>query len=167
MSASPAQIALDAPAVRIGVETAFEAEAVDALVLGAFGPGRFAKTAERFREGVAPAVGFTAHEGGRLIGSVRLWNIAIDGLPALFLGPIAVSARARRAGVGAELVAACVDEARRRGASGVLLVGDPPYFSRFGFEAAPQVRLPGPVDRRRVMWLPMTVAAPEGLAVPA
>jgi len=152
---------------RIIPETAADRDAVDALVLDAFGPGRFAKTAERLRERARVAAAFTAHENGRLIGSVRLWAITVDGLDAMFLGPIAVAGDARRGGLGADLVGACIGEAQHQGVAGVLLVGDPPYFERFGFQPAPDVRLPGPADPRRVLWLPITSAAPSGLALPA
>ncbi len=143
----------DAPArpapLRIEIEASADAAAVEALVLAAFGPGRFAKTAERLRERARIAAGFVAREGGQVIGSVRLWAITVGGEPALFLGPIAVSAASRRAGLGADLVQACVDHA---GDAGILLVGDVPYFGRFGFRPAPDVRLGGPVDQRRVLW---------------
>ena len=143
----------DAPArpapLRIEIEAPADAAAVEALVLVAFGPGRFAKTAERLRERARIAAGFVARENGTIIGSVRLWAITIDGQPALFLGPIAVSAANRRAGLGADLVQACVDHA---GDSGILLVGDLPWFGRFGFRPAPDARLNGPVDQRRVLW---------------
>ena len=98
-----------------------------------------------------------------MIGSVRLWRITVGDTAALFLGPIAVETTSRRAGVGADLVAACIEHARSLATGGVLLVGDPPYFSRFGFRPAPDVRLPGPADPRRVMWLPLAVKTPEGL----
>lgn len=143
----------DAPArpapLRIEIEVPGDAAAVEALVLAAFGPGRFAKTAERLRERARIAAGFVARENGQIIGSVRLWAITIDGQPALFLGPIAVSAASRRAGLGADLVQACVDHA---GDAGILLVGDLPWFGRFGFRPAPDARLNGPVDQRRVLW---------------
>lgn len=162
MSAEPVSSSL-----RIVPETPADRDAVEALVLDAFGPGRFAKTAERIRESARIAAAFTAHEDGRLIGSVRLWSIAVDGLDALFLGPITVAKDARRGGLGADLVGACIGEARQKGVAGILLVGDAPYFSRFGFQPAPAVRLPGPADPRRVLWLPITSAAPSGLALPA
>lgn len=142
-----------APApVRIDAETPADAASVEALVLAAFGPGRFAKTAERLREQAGVAAGFVARDGGRVVGSVRLWAITVGGRPAVFLGPIAVAADCRRGGLGADLVKACLDHADAAG-RGVLLVGDPPYFGRFGFAAAPRARLPGPVDQRRVLWL--------------
>lgn len=144
---------------------------VDALVMAAFGPGRYAKTAERIRERAHLAAGFVARDGGeeaagRLIGAVRLWSVEIEGLPALFLGPIAVSAEDRRGGLGGDLVAACIDYARRCDIAGILLVGDLAYFERFGFEPSPQIHLSGPADPRRVLWLPISEAAPSGLALP-
>lgn len=140
-----------APSLRIDAETPEDAVAIDRLVMAAFGPGRFAKTAERLREHAAIATGFVARQDDRIVGCVRLWSITIGGTPALFLGPIAVDADVRRGGLGAELVNACLEAADQQG-SGILLVGDTPYFGRFGFEAAPDVTLPGPVDRRRVLW---------------
>lgn len=163
MSAAP----IIATSFRIIPETAADRDEVDALVMAAFGPGRFAKTAERIRETAHMAAAFVAREDGRLTGSVRLWSITIDGLNALFLGPITVATDARSGGLGADLVGACIGEARNQGVAGVLLVGDPPYFQRFGFQPAPDVRLPGPADPRRVLWLPITSAAPLGLALPA
>jgi predicted N-acetyltransferase YhbS len=143
----------DAPArpapLRIEIEAPADAAAVEGLVLAAFGPGRFAKTAERLRERARIAAGFVAREDGRVIGSVRLWAITVGDAPALFLGPIAVAPDSRRAGLGADLVQACVEHA---GDVGILLVGDLPYFGRFGFRPAPEARLAGPVDQRRVLW---------------
>lgn len=138
--------------VRIDIETAPDAATIDALVLAAFGPGRFAKTAERIREQAAIAVGFVAREGTEIIGSVRLWRITVGDTPAVFLGPIAVDEVRRKSGLGADLVQACLDHVRAQGIVGVLLVGDPPYFNRFDFRAAPDAVLAGPVDQRRVMW---------------
>ncbi len=158
----------DAPArpalPRIEIETPADAAAVEALVLAAFGPGRFAKTAERLRERAGVAAAFVARDGGRIIGSVRLWRIAVGETPAVFLGPIAVADEHRKGGLGAELVAACVARAAEDD-RGILLVGDMDYFGRFGFAAAARIVLPGPVDARRVLW--RGSPAPEGLVRPA
>lgn len=148
--------------LRIEIEASADAAAVEGLVLAAFGPGRFAKTAERLRERARIAAGFVAREDGKVVGSVRLWAITVGGEAALFLGPIAVSADSRRAGLGANLVQACVDHA---GDTGILLVGDLPWFGRFGFGPAPDVRLSGPVDQRRVLWRGAGEAA--GAVLPA
>ncbi len=160
-------VSVQSSPVRITPETAADRAEAEALVLSAFGPGRFAKTAERLRESATMAAAFIAREDGRAVGSVRLWSITIEGLDALFLGPIAVAEDARRGGLGADLVGACIAKAQARSVAGVLLVGDQPYFSRFGFEPAPGVRLPGPVDPRRVLWLPIRGVVPAGLALPA
>ncbi len=138
----------------------------DALIMAAFGPGRYVKTAERVRERAHLAAGFVARDGDRMVGSVRLWSIEIEGQPALFLGPITVAADDRKAGLGADLVAACIDYAKRCDVAGILLVGDLSYFTRFGFEPAPAVRLEGPADPRRILWLPVTGPAPTGIARP-
>ena len=167
MNAVAAPVPVDAVTpVRILRERSGDVAAIDALVLAAFGPGRFAKTAERLREAAALAAGFCAFEGERLIGSVRLWSITVGAARSVFLGPIAVDVASRRGGLGAELVQACVDEARAMKLDGVLLIGDPPYFSRFGFVAAPDAVFSGPVDRRRIMWLPITDVAPVGRVHP-
>ncbi|KPF83800.1 GNAT family acetyltransferase [Brevundimonas sp. AAP58] len=155
------------PAVRIAPETPDDADAVEALVLDAFGSGRFAKTAERLRERARKVAGFSAWLDGRLVGSVRLWAVTIGEADALFLGPIAVARDIRGEGLGADLVAACVDEARRQGVAGVLLVGDAPYFSRFGFGMAESAVMPGPADPRRVLWLPIRHAEAAGPVRPA
>lgn len=147
-------------------EEARDLAAVEALVLAAFGPGRFAKTAERIREVAALSAGFVSYEGDDLIGSVRLWAVTVGEARSVFLGPIAVDQTRRSGGLGGLMVQACIDEAKAQGLDGVLLVGDPPYFSRFGFEPAPEAVLAGPVDRRRVMWLPITDVAPVGSVAP-
>jgi predicted N-acetyltransferase YhbS len=144
------------PELVVDVETAADAAACDALVDAAFGPGRFAKTAERLRERNAaiPDLCFVAREDERVIGTVRLWPITIGGRPATFLGPIAVDADCRRSGVGAMLVERACAAAKAAGWPAVLLVGDAPYFGRFGFVRARGPVLPGPVDPARLLILP-------------
>lgn len=128
---------------------------IEALLEHAFGPGRFAKVSERVREFAEfrPDMSFCAWEGARLVGSVRMWRIHIGDRPAIFLGPLAVEADQRKHGTGGVLVARACAAAAAAGFPLVLLVGDLPYFSRFGFSNAPTagVRLPGPVDQRRVL----------------
>jgi predicted N-acetyltransferase YhbS len=103
-----------------------------------------------------------AREGGRIVGSVRLWPIRIGQARAAFLGPIAVDAAHRKGGLGARLVEQCLAAAEEFGLAAVLLVGDTPYFGRFGFERAQRVTLPGPVDARRVLVKVLTGEAPMG-----
>lgn len=128
--------------------------AIEALLDHAFGPGRFVKSSERVREFAEfrPEMSFCAWDQGRLIGSVRMWKVHVGGTPAVFLGPLAVRAEGRKFGVGGELVSRACAAAQAAGYP-VLLVGDEPYFGRFGFSAGPckGVRMPGPVNQRRVL----------------
>jgi predicted N-acetyltransferase YhbS len=158
MSAEP----LIAAPISVQPEAAADAEEVAALIDAAFGPGRLAKTAERVREASSPVCGLVVREGGRVVGSVRLCRIAVGCEPALFLGPIAVDAAARGGGLGAALVEAALRCAGTEGVAGVLLVGDLPYFSRFGFDVLQDARMPGPVDPRRLLWRSSTGMAPTG-----
>ena len=137
--------------------------AIEALLDHAFGPGRFVKVSERVREFAEfrPEMSFCAWDGGRLVGSVRMWKVHVGGAPAIFLGPLAVMADVRKFGVGGEMVRMACAAAQAAGYP-VLLVGDEPYFGRFGFAAARSkgVRLPGPVDQRRVLALGAELAGP-------
>lgn len=131
-----------------------DADAIEALLDHAFGPGRFVKSSERVREFAEfrPEMSFCAWDGARLVGVVRMWKVHVGATPAIFLGPLAVRAEGRKFGVGGELVQRACAAAQAAGFP-VLLVGDEPYFSRFGFSAAPckGVRMPGPVNQRRVL----------------
>lgn len=135
-------------------EQSTDADAIEALLDHAFGPGRFVKVSERVREFAEfrPDMSFCAWHGGRLVGSVRMWKVRVGGTPAIFLGPLAVRAEGRKFGTGGELVRLACAAAQDAGYP-VLLVGDEPYFGRFGFSSASAkaVRLPGPVDQRRVL----------------
>ncbi|HEX6860652.1 MAG TPA: N-acetyltransferase [Caulobacteraceae bacterium] len=127
--------------------------AIDALVERAFGPGRYAKAAERLREGnvAQRSLSFVAEAEGRLVGSVRLWPVSVGGQAASLLGPIAVADEYRGGGLGRRLVERACESARQAGCAAVLLVGDLPWFERTGFVRAENVTMPGPVDPRRVL----------------
>lgn len=141
--------------------------AVESLVGRCFGPGRFAKSAFRLREGVkaVAGLGFVAVEQGRLRGSVRFWPIAVGGAEALLLGPLAVDQEQRGRGIGLALMKRGIDEARV-GHRAIILIGDEPYYARAGFAPLKekQVRFPGPVDGRRILGLALVEGALEALA---
>jgi predicted N-acetyltransferase YhbS len=134
----------------------------------AFGKARRRKTSERLREGRVPAEGlaFSAVDArGRLIGTLRLWEIAAGSAgPALLLGPLAVDCRCQGKGIGAALVNHALAEARARGHAAVILVGDAPYYARFGFAHGPvaDLHLPGPVDRERFLGIELIPGALDG-----
>jgi predicted N-acetyltransferase YhbS len=137
-----------------------DAGLVDALIDRAFGPGRFTKVSERVREFAtfAPELSFCAWRGERLVGVVRQWRVRVGETPIVFLGPIAVDADERSGGIGGMLVARACEAAKAAGEAAVVLVGDAPYFSRWGFSAdlAKAVAMPSPVDPRRVLAVAFT-----------
>ncbi|HEY2482552.1 MAG TPA: N-acetyltransferase, partial [Caulobacteraceae bacterium] len=116
-----------------------DAALAEGLIAGAFGPGRYAKAAERLRESREPMLdlSFVAWAEGQAIGCVRLWPIAIGGTEALLLGPFAVDEAWRNAGVGAALIRRACEAAAAAGHRLILLVGDEAYFAPLGFSAAP------------------------------
>lgn len=142
-------------ALRFSFEQPQDAPAIEALLDHAFGPGRFTKVSERVREiaEFRSDLSVCVWDGERLVGSVRMWKVHVGAATVIFLGPLAVEADVRKHGTGGLLVQRAVQAAEAAGFPVVLLVGDEPYFGRFGFTAAParQVRMPGPVDQRRVL----------------
>lgn len=150
------------------LETPALEAAVTRLIDRVFGPGRFAKSSERLREGntLLGECSFVAIRDGQPVGCCRLWPVTIGGEPVAFLGPLAVDPDERSAGLGQALVESAVEAARAAGWRAVLLVGDGPYFSRVGFSNthAAGVVMPGPVDQRRVLLLPLRQGGDEGLS---
>ena len=157
-----------APFPKLTAETAADAAEVEALVDRAFGPGRFVKAAERLREGRDPlrALSFVARDGGRLVGMVRQWPIRIGGAPSILLGPFAVDSAYRSQGLGGTLIVRACQAAADAGHGAILLVGDAPYFAPLGFEGVPSglIRMPGPVDTRRVLIRALRPGGADGLA---
>ena len=146
-----------APRFRLRDERPRDAAAREALLDASFGPSRFAKTCERLREGRLAAEGLSlvAVDGAAVVGTLRFWHVECGRTPALMLGPLAVAASHRSAGIGGALITHGLRRAARLGHGGVVLVGDAPYYARFGFARAPVERLalPGPVDLARFLGL--------------
>src|SRR5215470_204123 len=152
----------------IRLEAAEDADAIDRLHERTFGPGRYAKTAYRIREGGphALALSFTARIGTLLVGSVRLTPIGIGETPALLLGPLTVEPPFRDRGIGFALIERALAEARAKGHRLAVLVGDEPYYGKSGFKPIPRgrVTLPGPVDPARVLVCELVAGAFEGVS---
>ena len=148
-------------------ETPADAQAIEELAEHCFGPGRFAKSAYRLREGVAPdpELGFVAIEESAFRGSVRFWPVFVGAGPALLLGPLAVQSDQRGRGIGIALMNRGIEEARARGHRAIVLVGDPPYYARVGFSAVVRgrIKFPGPVDPARVLGLALADGALDAL----
>jgi predicted N-acetyltransferase YhbS len=163
------------PSFVCGRERADDALAREALLDRAMGPGRRRKSSESLRRGRVPAEGlsFAARDGfGTLIGTVRLWHVRAGERNALLLGPLAVAPEWKGMGVGSALMEAAMAEARRLGHGAILLVGDAPYYARFGFSAAPtaDLAMPGPYERERFLALelePGYLAGATGVLRPA
>jgi predicted N-acetyltransferase YhbS len=147
-------------------ERAADAAAREVLLDACFGTNRHARSCQRLRDGRAPAEGlaFSAVRNGKLVGTVRLWHVSAGGTPALVLGPLAVDASSRTVGIGAALMRRALTAAKARGHDAVILLGDAPYYARFGFTAAKAatLSLPGPFERERLLGLELRQGALDG-----
>lgn len=155
--------------IRIVQESLHDVEAREALLDACFGDARFTKTSERLREGRLPAKGLAlvARDKARAVGTVRLWNVSAGPRkPALLLGPLAVDPARQGEGLGAALMRDAIGRAKTLGHKAILLVGDEPYYARFGFSAGKTdgLWLPGPVERERFLALELTDGALDGAA---
>jgi predicted N-acetyltransferase YhbS len=141
--------------------------AVERLDERAFGPGRFAKSAYRLREGLPldESLCFVARVGTLLVGANRMTPISCGDRPALLLGPLTVDPAFRSGGIGEALITRSLDSARDAGHALVLLVGDPPYYGRMGFKPVPAGRLSfcGPVDPARLLYCELIPGAFDGV----
>lgn len=148
--------------VRIISEQFCHVSARENLLDAQMGPGRRRKSSEALRRGRRPAEGlaFAAVDGeGALVGTVRLWNVTAGigqngrPVPALLLGPLAVDSAIEGRGVGSMLIGQAIEKARSLGHGAIILVGDAPYYGRFGFSAdfTGALAMPGPVERSRFL----------------
>ena len=134
---------------------------IEKLLDDAFGADRKARTAYAIRGAALPlaAYSFVARQSdGALLGSIQLWPIQLtgdDGIahPLLLLGPVAVAPHLQRSGIGKQLMARALEETDAAAVDAIMLIGDPEYYERFGFFAAPtaQWEVPGPVERHRLL----------------
>jgi predicted N-acetyltransferase YhbS len=161
MSAMPSH----ARAFVIDDERATDVFAREKLLDAAMGRARFRKTSERLRTGRLPALALVARDAdGRLVGTVRLWNVDAGGAPALLLGPLAVAADHRCDGIGGALMREAIARAQGAGHGAILLVGDAPYYARFGFsrDATASLQMPGPIELDRFLGLELRENALAG-----
>jgi len=149
-------------------ERAADVVAREALLDACFGVNRQLRTCQRLRDGRAPAEGlaFSALLDGRLVGTLRLWHVSAGGVRALLLGPLAVDPSCCRLGIGRALMNHALAAATTRGHGAVILLGDAPYYARFGFSALKtgELSLPGPFDRERLLGLELREGALDGAA---
>lgn len=156
-------------------ETPRDALEVETLLDLCFGEARFAKTSQRLRDGRLPADGlaFLIRKAGRTIATVRLWTVTLGSAgEGLLLGPLAVDPEFQGKGLGGRLMRHALNQAGAHGHKAVVLVGDPEYYHRFGFDRALTLglALPGPVEEPRFLGLELKPGALDGavgmIAVP-
>ncbi|QAU49357.1 GNAT family N-acetyltransferase [Bradyrhizobium guangzhouense] len=169
------QVALTSKAAPFAIraERAVDVTMREALLDVCFGGNRHDRTCQRLRDGRAPAAGLAlaAVREGELVGTVRLWHVSAGGRPALVLGPLAVDPACRELGIGAALMQQALAAARARGHGAVILLGDAPYYARFGFSAKKTgaLVLPGPFERDRLLaieFIDGVLDGAEGMIVP-
>jgi len=150
----------------IRAEKVTDVIAREALLDAGFGESRSLRTCQRLRDGRAPAEGlaFSAVRQGKLVGTLRLWHVSAGGIPALMLGPLAVDSTSRKLGVAAALMDHALAAATARGHRAVILLGDAPYYARFGFsvQKTAELSLPGPFERDRLLGLELHEGALDG-----
>jgi predicted N-acetyltransferase YhbS len=137
---------------------------IDLLLDAGFGPARRNRTAYRLRDNIAPlaALSFVARDGdtpeSTIVGSLQCWPLQLRGVsgtlfPLVLLGPVVTAADWQGQGIASRLMNAALAAADATAAPPILLIGDEPFYGRFGFSAAATAgwQLPGPVDRARLL----------------
>jgi predicted N-acetyltransferase YhbS len=163
---TPVAIPVAGGPYEIRAERGADLAARESLLDACFGASRHARTCQRLRDGRQPAEGlaFSAVVQGRLVGTIRLWHVDAGGRAALVLGPLAVDPDVRALGIGAALMDHAIAEAGAMGHGAIVLLGDAPYYARFGFTAAAtgDLALPGPFERERLLGLELRSGALHG-----
>ncbi|UWQ78428.1 N-acetyltransferase [Leisingera sp. S132] len=139
---------------------------VEALYDLCFAPGREALSSYRLREGVPPVEGLSEvarDSDGILAAAIRYWPVLVGGSPALLLGPVAVHPTRQGEGLGGSLVRDSLAKAEEAGWARVMLVGDAPYYQRFGFTRLTGVEMPPPTNPERVLGLALQAGAWDGV----
>lgn len=139
---------------------------VEALYDLCFAPGREALSSYRLRDGVDPVEGLSLCARDRdaiLAGAIRFWPVKVGGRDALLLGPVAVHPTRQGEGLGALLIRDSLARAGEMGWRRVMLVGDAPYYGRFGFDRLEGVRMPPPTNPDRVLGIALVPGAWDGV----
>lgn len=138
---------------------------VEALYDLCFAPGREALSSYRLRDGVAPVAELCLllRDESGVAAAIRYWPVRVAGQDVLLLGPIAVHPTHQGEGLGGWLIRESLNRARQAGWSRVLLVGDEPYYERFGFSRREGIQMPPPTNPARVLGLELRPGAWAGL----
>ncbi|MFQ6549127.1 GNAT family N-acetyltransferase [Aestuariibius sp. 2305UL40-4] len=141
---------------------------VEALFDLCFAPGREALSSYRLREGVGAVrtLCHVAREDGILAGAIRFWPVRVGDAAAVLLGPIAVHPTHQGEGLGGALIREGLAAAREAGWARALLVGDAPYYGRFGFRRLEGVVMPPPTNPERVLGVDLCPPGWAGVSGP-
>ena len=142
---------------------------VEALCDVCFAPGREALSSYRLRDGVKPVAELclvARDADGILAGSIRYWPVKVGGAPTLLLGPVAVHPTRQGEGLGALLMNESMALARKMGWPRILLVGDEPYYKRFGFSVRQNVEMPPPTNPARILGIDLMQGGWDGVQGP-
>lgn len=151
----------------LAAETADDLWEIEALYDTCFAPGRTALSSYRLREDVPPVAGLSlvARDDLKILaGAIRFWPVEVGGHPTLLLGPVAVHPTRQGEGLGALLIQASLERAGPQGWDRVMLVGDAPYYGRYGFTRLEGVIMPPPTNPERVLGRALSPDAWMGIA---
>ena len=156
------------PALIVVAETAEHVDAVERVTDLAFGPGRHTRPSYRLRAGLYPVedLSLVALMNDEVVGTLRFWPVKIENGPrTLLLGPLAIHPDHQNQGIGRALMAAGLGKALEHGWEAVLLVGDEPYYQRFGFSSAVAegLTMPHLADPKRLLGLELAEGALTGV----
>jgi predicted N-acetyltransferase YhbS len=151
----------------LDVELPADLAAREALLDRAMGPERKRKSSETLRRGRLPSDGLALvarDMTGRLVGTVRLWDVSAGSKPLLLLGPLSADPSMAGSGIGSALMRRAISLAAEKGHGAIVLVGDAPYYKRFGFasDKAAGLLMPGPVERERFLGLELAEGYLDG-----
>lgn len=152
--------------IELRAEQADDRWEVEALYDLCFAPGREALSSYRLRDGVAPVAGLSQvarDTDGILAAAIRFWPVLVGDAAALLLGPVAVHPTRQGEGLGGSLIRDSLAKAAETGWARVMLVGDAPYYQRFGFTRLQGVEMPPPTNPERVLGLALEPAAWDGI----
>jgi len=135
----------------------------------AFAPGREALSSYRLRAGVSPVseLSLTARDDyGVLAGAIRYWPVSVGAAKdhALLLGPVAVHPTYQGEGLGGLLIRESLTLAKETGWTRVILVGDAPYYGKFGFSKAENLQFPPPTNPERLLCRALQEGAFDGVS---
>lgn len=151
----------------VNPETPDDEAEVEYLFDTAFAPGRGALSSYRLRDGVDPVAELclvARDDLGVLAGAIRYWPVQVGDAACLLLGPVAVHPTRQGEGLGGLLMEQSLELARALGWARVILVGDAPYYGRYGFEVADALKFPPPTNPHRLLHRALRPGAFEGVA---